>query len=84
RIVPAFTRNALRLHGLDGTVVSRPWVEKVTLVSTLLMIPADLALPGTAIAGLLALVAALAHALRLAGWQPARTLDQPILWVLHL
>ncbi|WP_353859038.1 NnrS family protein [Azospirillum formosense] len=84
RIVPAFTRNALRLRGLDGTVVSRPWVEKVTLVSTLLMIPADLALPGTAVAGLLALVAALAHALRLAGWQPARTLDQPILWVLHL
>ncbi|MBK3734722.1 NnrS family protein [Azospirillum brasilense] len=84
RIVPAFTRNALRLRGLDGTVVSRPWVEKVTLVSTLLMIPADLALPGTAVAGLLALVAALAHALRLGGWQPAKTLDQPILWVLHL
>ena len=84
RIVPAFTRNALRPRGLDGTIVSRPWLEKVTLLSTLLMIPADLALPGGVVAGLLALVAALAHGLRLAGWQPVKTLDQPILWVLHL
>lgn len=84
RIVPAFTRNALRARGLDTAVDSRPWLEKVTLLSTLLMIPADLALPETVVAGLIALVAAVAHAARLARWQPLKTLDQPILWVLHL
>lgn len=84
RIVPAFTRNALRARGVDAPVDSLPWLEKATLLSTLLMIPADLALPGSLAAGLLALVAATAHAARLARWQPLRTLDQPILWILHL
>lgn len=84
RIVPAFTRNALRARGVDAPVESLSWIEKATLASTLLMIPADLALPGSALAGLLALTAAVAHGLRLAHWQPLKTLGQPILWVLHL
>ena len=84
RIVPAFTRNALRARGVDAPVDSVPWLEKVTLASTLLMIPADLAVPETVVAGLVALVAALAHGARLARWQPLKTLDQPVLWVLHL
>lgn len=84
RIIPAFTRNALRARNVDSPVDSPALLEKVTLVSTLLMIPADLALPGSVVAGLLALVAAVAHALRQSHWQPLKTLGQPILWVLHV
>ncbi|WP_448203092.1 NnrS family protein [Azospirillum sp. sgz302134] len=84
RIVPAFTRNALRAQGIDASVDSLPWLERVALVSTLAMIAADLALPDSVLAGLLALVAAVAHAVRLSRWQPMKTLGQPILWVLHL
>ncbi len=84
RIVPAFTRNALVARGRTAPANPLPWLEKATLLSTLLMIPADLALPESVVAGLLALVAAAAHGTRLARWQPLKTLDQPILWVLHL
>ena len=41
-----------------------------------------MALP--ALIGAVALVAAAANAARLAGWRSARTLDAPLLWVLHL
>lgn len=84
RIVPAFTRNALRARGVDAAVESPAWLERVTLLATLALIPADLLLPDSALTGGVALVAALAHAARLARWQPSRTLGQPILWVLHL
>jgi uncharacterized protein involved in response to NO len=48
------------------------------------MIPVDLAAAGSALAGAVALAAALAHGARLARWGGARTLSQPILWILHL
>ncbi|HYD67212.1 NnrS family protein [Azospirillum sp.] len=83
RIIPAFTRNALAMQGIKAEVSSVQTLEYVVLGSTLLMIPADLILPGSVVAGLLALVAAVAHGLRLARWQGLKTLDQPIVWVLH-
>ncbi|HEY0838421.1 MAG TPA: NnrS family protein [Azospirillum sp.] len=83
RIIPAFTRNALAMRGIKAEVSSLPKLEYVVLGSTLLMIPADLIVPGGLLAGALALVAAVAHGLRLARWQGLRTLDQPIVWVLH-
>jgi len=39
--------------------------------------------PGSWLAGIVALAAALFHAVRLAGWNGHRTLREPIVWVLH-
>ena len=83
RIVPAFTRNALAARGETAPVVTRPPLEGAAIGLTLLVALADAAmLP--AVAGLAALAAAVAHALRMSGWQTRKTLREPILWVLHL
>lgn len=83
RIVPNFTRNALNARGITAPVVTTPWVERAALGATAALLPLDLLLPDAALTGAVALAAGVAHGLRLAGWQGLRTLDQPIVWVLH-
>lgn len=82
RILPAFTRNGLGKDGLG--VRSWPMVERPTLVLTLALIPATMAAPESAVTGSIALAAAVAHAVRLAGWQGWKAWRSPILWILHV
>jgi uncharacterized protein involved in response to NO len=79
RVVPMFTNN-----GVPGANATRqPWLEKVTLGSTLALLAADmLGLQGDPLAAL-AGVCASAHAVRWLLWQPWRTLRAPLVWVLH-
>lgn len=79
RVIPMFTNN-----GVPGTQARRdPRVEKLALGSVLAVLLADLAqVEGTLFALLLG-VAALAHLVRLALWQPWRTLRTPLVWILH-
>ncbi|HEX6102634.1 MAG TPA: NnrS family protein [Alphaproteobacteria bacterium] len=84
RIVPAFTQNALRRIDPSFAIPPRPVLDRVTILLTLLLIPADLAMPETLALGALAAAAALIHAVRLAGWGGLRTLHDPLLWILHL
>jgi uncharacterized protein involved in response to NO len=80
RVIPMFTRN-----GAPGTnPVIHPGRDQITLA---LMVAASLAWIAGLNAPLVALLAAGAAAatlLRLAGWQPQRTLQAPLLWILHL
>ena len=80
RVIPGFTANAV--PGLKPLV--EPKRDKITLaltvaasVSWLLPLPA-------AFVGSLAICAALMQLIRLAGWQPQRTLQRPLLWILHV
>ena len=80
RVIPMFTSN-----GAPGT---KPIVHvRRDLITVVLMLFASLAwvfgAPPAASAGL-AIAAASATLLRLAGWQPHRTLRVPLLWILHL
>jgi uncharacterized protein involved in response to NO len=78
RVIPMFTNN-----GVPGTKARRSAiVEKASLGGLLVLLLADIAQPA---AGLVALAAALAivHAVRLALWQPWRTLGTPLVWILH-
>jgi uncharacterized protein involved in response to NO len=84
RIVPAFTGNALRRMGSDVAPVSRGWLEIIAIGSVAAITLCDLFLPDTAAAGVLAAIAAVAHAARLAGWRSFRVRGEPILWVLHV
>lgn len=79
RVIPMFTAN-----GVPGVKALRyPWVERAASGSVLVLLCADLfGVAGGALAALCAF-AALAHAMRLAGWQPWRTLRHPLVWVLH-
>ncbi len=84
RIIPAFTRNALRAQGIAEAVTARPWIETLALPTVAMVAILDLAAEGTKLAAVAALAAALVHAIRLAGWDSLKTRGQPILWVLHL
>jgi uncharacterized protein involved in response to NO len=83
RIVPAFTANALRARGIAVEITTRMPVETAAIGSMALAVVVDALAPGQRAAGIVALVAALAQAARLAGWRSLRTLDDPIVWVLH-
>ena len=82
RVIPAFTRNAV--PGSDP--VHKQWLEVcafglLVLIAGMTLLSGRIALapwvPVTAV-----LLAAAAHALRLAYWQPQRTLNSPLLWMM--
>jgi uncharacterized protein involved in response to NO len=82
RVIPAFTRNAV--PGSDP--VTKLWLEVVAFGSLLLLagltfvsgkLPIHAWLPAS-----LAFLAAGAHALRLAYWQPGVTFNNPLLWMM--
>lgn len=83
RIVPSFTQNALRQIEPTLAITPLPLLEKATLLLTLLLIPADLLIPGSLATGALALAAAVAHGVRLSRWKSLMTLHSPVLWILH-
>jgi uncharacterized protein involved in response to NO len=83
RITPAFTRNALRRRGLERPVRSWPWLDALTIAAAVALAFADLVAARTPVTGLLAAIAGLGAAGRLAGWQTWQTRSDPLLWSLH-
>ncbi|MEE8350676.1 MAG: NnrS family protein [Rhodospirillales bacterium] len=84
RTIPSFTRNALRTDADPDPLPTRNIIDRGAMLLTLAVVVVDLAAPGDVVAGWVAVAAALANGLRLAGWQGWRVLNQPILWVVHL
>jgi uncharacterized protein involved in response to NO len=79
RVIPMFTNN-----GVPGAQARRvSWVEKLALASLLALLGADLLQWPPALTASVAVVAAVAHGVRLALWQPWRTLRTPLVWILH-
>ncbi|RZV39393.1 MAG: NnrS family protein [Chromatiales bacterium] len=82
RVIPAFTKNAVP----GSNPVHQTWVEVSAFGLLLMLGVTTLARGGFALpagqTALLALLAAAAHSLRLALWQPGRTLGQPLLWMM--
>lgn len=79
RVIPMFTNN-----GIPGVqAVRHALVEKLALGAVILLFLADLLqLPQIPI-GAIALLAAVAHGVRLSFWKPWRTLATPLVWILH-
>ncbi len=79
RVIPMFTAN-----GVPGT---RPvrwlWLERTALASLLVLLAADLAGLPPALVAVIAGISAVAHAWRLALWQPLLTRGTPLVWILH-
>ncbi|MEO8018836.1 MAG: NnrS family protein [Pseudomonadota bacterium] len=84
RIVPAFTGNALRAAGVVAPIRTRGWLEVSVITAMVLNVVADAVALAPVTIATIAGIAALAHFIRLAGWQGWRTLGEPIVWVLHL
>lgn len=84
RIVPAFTINGLRRFGLDLPLRPLPGIEIAAPASVVALLAVDLIMPNTPLAGWLAGLAALVHALRLARWHGLEARRDPLIWVLHL
>jgi uncharacterized protein involved in response to NO len=83
RIIPLFTRNALRNCGIQVSIAPFPWLDRATLAALVGVIAVDVLQPDRALAGSMALLAALLLAARLARWHGHRTLRMPIVWILH-
>jgi uncharacterized protein involved in response to NO len=80
RVIPGFTANAI--PGMKPVTDAKR--DRICLVLTALASLAWVAhLPGP-LAGSLAVAAACAQTMRIAGWKPHVTLRKPILWILHL
>jgi len=82
RVIPAFTRNAIP----DAGSRHEPWVEVITFASMIVVIAASVlrgpwAAPPVLTATFLVIVAA-AHAIRLALWNPVKTIRNPLLWMM--
>lgn len=84
RIVPSFTLNALRKTARPAEAQPLPGVDRGAILAVAAVAVVDLVAPGSQLAGIFAVLAAVLVALRLSRWHGLRTLHSPILWVLHL
>lgn len=79
RVIPSFTDNKLRTQAHRWQSVE--WMAPVTTLATL---AAMLLEPVSGMTAFIAGIAAVIHAVRLAGWYTNRYWRVPLLWVLHL
>ena len=84
RMIPVFTRNALKRDGIEGEVRSGGKTQAAALAALVAAIFADLADAPEPVQGVVAMGAAVLLAASMRGWQTRRILGQPILWVMHL
>lgn len=85
RVTPAFTRNAMLREGREENLPRNPApLAAMTIAPALLAALATLAGLPLQMAGAAALLAGLSGLIRVALWRGGWTLNQPILWVLHL
>ncbi len=80
RVIPFFTERAV-----PGAVPRRRTaVDRVALAAVVAFGATQPLRPSPALIGVVALVAAVAHGMRLWGWYDRRIWSAPLLWVLHL
>ena len=84
RIIPNFTANWLRARGRERLPENHRLGDGITMAATLATGVAVSLTPLGPVTGVLALVAALSHAVRLARWRGLATTSEPLLFVLHV
>jgi uncharacterized protein involved in response to NO len=84
RIIPNFTANWLRAQGHDRLPENHPLTDGITVAATLAIGVSVSLTPFGPVTGILAMVAALSHAVRLARWRGLATTSEPLLFVLHV
>jgi uncharacterized protein involved in response to NO len=85
RITPLFTRNWLMRSGRGESLPrSHAWLDGTAMAALVTMLVFALFDRDAFVVGVLALLAAGLHLLRLVGWRGWRTGADPLVWVLHL
>lgn len=84
RIIPAFTTNALRKKNEVDLPRQSEILTKLAILTAVTMILADLLMPESTLAGVLAALVGFVNLLRYLGWRMSKTFDSPILWVLFM
>ena len=84
RIIPSFTRNWLVKSGVKTLPAPFDRFDTVSLALLLLALVSWTASPDSWLTALAAAVAACAQAYRVVRWQGWRTIDEPILLILHV
>jgi len=84
RIIPNFTANWLRAQGHERLPANHRLIDGITMAATLATGVSVSFTPFGPVTGILALVAALFHAVRLARWRGLATTSEPLLFVLHV
>jgi uncharacterized protein involved in response to NO len=84
RIIPNFTANWLRAQGHERLPENHRLSDGITMAATLATGVSVSLTPFGPVTGILALVAALSHAVRLARWRGLATTSEPLLFVLHV
>ncbi len=80
RVIPFFTERAL----VGVTTQRRVVVEGLSIGTVIALALIELLFPDPRLVGMLAVLAAISHGVRLSGWYPARLWSVPMLWVLYL
>jgi uncharacterized protein involved in response to NO len=84
RVVPHFTANWLRDRGAARVRGNKAAIDRLTIATTLLVgLAASLTPPGPP-TGVLAILASILHAVRLAAWRGVATRAEPLLFMLHV
>ena len=84
RVVPNFTANWLRARGDGRPPSGNAWLDRLTIGLTLAVGIAASIAPSSPVTGMLAFIAAFSHAARLSQWRGLSTLDEPLMFVLHV
>jgi uncharacterized protein involved in response to NO len=84
RVIPLFTANWLRMRGDTRLPLPQPRLDLAAIGLIVAAGAADGFAPGTALAGVLCIVAGAVNLWRLAGWRGGVILANPLLWSLHL
>jgi len=84
RVVPNFTANWLRGRGVVRVPVNNVTVDRLTILMTLSVGLAASLMPPGPVTGVLAILAAILHAVRLSAWQGLATREEPLLFMLHV
>ena len=86
RIIPSFTANWLRARGAKEDAMPRVvlMLDIAAIVMTIVTGVAVTFAPVSPVSGIVALLAAVVHAVRLSQWSGLRTVGEPLLFVLHI
>jgi len=91
RVVPNFTRGALRAQGVERDVTTSEAYSKAAVLSVVLALAIDLVVrnrPSTSswvlVNGCVSLLTALLLILRAKGWRFREAWNNPLLWILHV
>jgi uncharacterized protein involved in response to NO len=84
RVVPNFTANWLRGQGVTKVPVANATVDGLAISLTVATGLVAVFFPDRIVLGVLAMLAALTHALRVSQWRGLQTVRNPLLFILHV